>query len=152
MQFVYIYWGITSMHLWEVPTSLPLLPNTLNNNSLAWVHERTIPTERLLLVGEVSVNVLRIQGSTWPYYILNLNSVASVRERAILTEQPQLVDEVSVNFCGYRLPRCQRDGSLRPYSRISRLEPLLFISSGSSIVHTRRSGPRSRPTTSQRIW
>jgi hypothetical protein len=28
--------------------------------------------------------------------------------------------EVSANFCGQRLPRGQRDGSLRPYSRISR--------------------------------
>jgi hypothetical protein len=30
------------------------------------------------------------------------------------------------NFCGYRVPCGQRDGSLRPYSRFSRQEPLLF--------------------------
>jgi hypothetical protein len=30
------------------------------------------------------------------------------------------------NFCGYRVPRDQRDGFLRPYSRFSRQEPLLF--------------------------
>jgi hypothetical protein len=31
-------------------------------------------------------------------------------------------------------------------------EPLLFLPSSSSIVLTRLSGPRSRPTTSQKIW
>jgi hypothetical protein len=30
------------------------------------------------------------------------------------------------NFCGCKVPRNQRDGSLRPYSRFSRQEPLLF--------------------------
>jgi hypothetical protein len=29
---------------------------------------------------------------------------------------------------------------------------LLFLSSSSSLVLTRMSGPRSRPTTSQKIW
>jgi hypothetical protein len=29
-------------------------------------------------------------------------------------------------ICGYRVPSGQRDGSLRPYSRFSRQEPLLF--------------------------
>jgi hypothetical protein len=32
------------------------------------------------------------------------------------------------------VPRSQRDGSLRPYSRLSRPEPLLIVSSNSSIV------------------
>jgi hypothetical protein len=40
----------------------------------------------------------------------------------------------------------------RPYYRISRPEPLLFLPSSSSIVHTRLSGPRSRPIASQKIW
>jgi hypothetical protein len=40
------------------------------------------------------------------------------------------------------VPRVQRDGSLRPYFRISRPEPLLFLSSSSSVVLTRLSGPR----------
>jgi hypothetical protein len=31
-------------------------------------------------------------------------------------------------------------------------EPLLFHSSRSSVILTRLSGPRSRPTTSQKIW
>jgi hypothetical protein len=49
------------------------------------------------------------------------NSVAWVRERTIATERPPLVSEISDNFfCGYKVPRGQRDGSLRPYSRLSR--------------------------------
>jgi hypothetical protein len=35
------------------------------------------------------------------------------------------------------VPRGQRDGSLRPYSRLSRPEPLRFLSSSSSIVFKR---------------
>jgi hypothetical protein len=31
-------------------------------------------------------------------------------------------------------------------------EPLLFDSSGSSVILTRLSGPRSRPISSQKIW
>jgi hypothetical protein len=51
----------------------------------------------------------------------------------------------------YKVPRGQRDGSLLPYSRFSRPEPLLFLSSRSSVVLTRPSGPRSRPSTSQKV-
>jgi hypothetical protein len=40
---------------------------------------------------------------------------------------------------------------MKPYSRLSRPEPLLFLPSSSSIVPMRLSGPRSRPTTSQKI-
>jgi hypothetical protein len=45
--------------------------------------------------------------------------------------------------------RGQRDGYLRPYYRLSRLEPLLFLPSSSSVVLTRLSGPHSRPTASR---
>jgi hypothetical protein len=51
-------------------------------------------------------------------------------------------------FADRRMSRGQGGGSLRPYSRLSRPEPLPFLSSSSSIVLTRLSGPRSRPTTS----
>jgi hypothetical protein len=34
-------------------------------NSMVWVCERTIPTERLPLVGEVIANFLRIESATW---------------------------------------------------------------------------------------
>jgi hypothetical protein len=39
------------------------------------------------------------------------------------------------------VPHGQREESLRPYSRLSRPEPILFLSSSSSIVLTRLSGP-----------
>jgi hypothetical protein len=51
-----------------------------------------------------------------------------------------------------RVPRDQRNGSLRPNSRISRPEPLQFLPSSSSVVLTRLNGTRSRPTTSDTIW
>jgi hypothetical protein len=40
---------------------------------------------------------------------------------------------------------------LRPYSRISRPQPLLFLPSSSSVVLKRPRGPRSRLTTTQKI-
>jgi hypothetical protein len=46
--------------------------------------------------------------------------------------------------------RGQRHESLRPYSRFSRPEPLLFLPSSSSIVLTRLGGHHYRPTTTQR--
>jgi hypothetical protein len=48
------------------------------------------------------------------------NSVTLARKRTIPTERPPLVREVSANFCGQRLSRGQRNGSLRPYSLFSR--------------------------------
>jgi hypothetical protein len=51
-----------------------------------------------------------------------------VRERTIPTERPPLVGEMIANFCGYRVPRGQCDGSLRPYFRFSRqATTFLFI-------------------------
>jgi hypothetical protein len=47
-----------------------------------------------------------------------LNFVVLVRGRTIPTERPPLVGEVSANFCWYRVSRIQRNGSLRPYSRL----------------------------------
>jgi hypothetical protein len=44
-------------------------------------------------------------------------------------------------FADREVSRGQLDESLRPYSRISRPEPLLFIPSNSSTVLTRLSGP-----------
>jgi hypothetical protein len=84
--------------------------------------------------------------------IPKLNSVAWVRERTIPTKRPPLVVEVSADFRGYRVPRSQCDRSLRSYSRFSRPEPLLFLPNSSSIVLTRLSGPRFRPTTSRKIF
>jgi hypothetical protein len=39
------------------------------------------------------------------------------------TERPPHVGEVIANYCGERVPRGQRDGSLRPHSRLSRRTP-----------------------------
>jgi hypothetical protein len=55
-------------------------------------------------------------------------------------------------FADRGVPRCLYDESLQPQSRFSRPEPLLFLSSSSSIVLTWLSGPRSRTTTAQKIW
>jgi hypothetical protein len=63
-----------------------------------------------------------------------------------------IVGEASANFCGMMVPRGQRDGSLRPYYWSSRQGTLFILPSSSSIVITRLSGPRSRPTISQKIW
>jgi hypothetical protein len=43
------------------------------------------------------------------------------------TKPPPLVCKVSAKFYGYRVPRGQLDGSLQPYSRLSRLRQLLFF-------------------------
>jgi hypothetical protein len=86
------------------------------------------------------------------FYFVNNNSVVLVRQRTIPTERPSLVGEFNANFCGQMVPRSQRDGSLRLYSLLSRPGKLHFLPSSSSIVLTRLSGPRSRPTTSQKIW
>jgi hypothetical protein len=61
-----------------------------------------------------------------------------------LSPQASYTDRVTAAY--------QRNGSPQPYSRFSRPEPLLLLPSSSSIVLTRLSGPRSRPTTSQKIW
>jgi hypothetical protein len=56
-----------------------------------------------------------------------------VRERTTPTGRPPFVGEVIANFCGWRVPRSQRDGSPRPYSRFSRQEPLLFCQVASQL-------------------
>jgi hypothetical protein len=81
------------------------------------------------------------------------NSVALVSVRIIPTGQLSLVGEDSANFFADRkVSRCERGGSPTAVISISRLEPLLFLPSSSSVVPTRLSGPRSRPTTAQKIW
>jgi hypothetical protein len=77
---------------------------------------------------------------------LKLKSVAWVQQLTIPTERPPLVREVTANFLRIELPRCQRDGSLRPYYPFSRPEPLLCLSNSSSIVLTMLIRPRSWPT------
>jgi hypothetical protein len=81
-----------------------------------------------------------------------IKSVAWVREWIIPTKQLPLVGEVSANFCEWRVSCGQHNWSLRPYARFSGPEPLLFLSSSSSIVLTSLGEPCSRPTTTQKIW
>jgi hypothetical protein len=88
-----------------------------------------------------------LQASGTAVHVFIQNSVAWFRERTIPTDRPPVVGELSANFCRKRMPGGQCDGSLRPYSRLSRLEPLLFLSSSSSAVLKRLSWHRSRPTT-----
>jgi hypothetical protein len=78
-----------SLNEYHKETQLELKPN-----SLAWVIERTIPTERPPLVSEVSAITKGLQLDLKP------NSLAWVIERTVPTERPPLVSEVSANFCG----------------------------------------------------
>jgi hypothetical protein len=92
----------------------------------------------------------------WPWFTFYSKCLQTMQKTKNKTPWPESRSEL------YRLsnrqlsmklvPRGQRDGSLWPYSRLSRLEPLLFLPSSSSIVLTRLSGSRSRPTISQKIW
>jgi hypothetical protein len=68
-----------------------------------------------------------------------------VRERTIPTQRPPLVGEIIANICGLRVPRGQREGS---YGRIlDFLDRCRYFSiKSSSVVLTRLSGHRSRPT------
>jgi hypothetical protein len=81
-----------------------------------------------------------------------INYVLLVRKRTIPIERPHPVGEVSANFLADRGCRVVRVTD--PHGRnlgFLDLEPLLFHSSSSSVTLTRLSGPRSRPTTSQKI-
>src|SRR5215469_10037536 len=79
------------------------------------------------------------------------NSMAVVRERTIPTEQPPPVGDLVPTFADRGVSRGQRNGSPPPAVNLfSRPEPLLFYSSSSSVDLPRLSGPRSRPTTTQK--
>jgi hypothetical protein len=57
----------------------------------------------------------------WNRHKKRANSVALVRERTIPTQRPPLIGEVSANVCGHTISCGQHNGSLRPYSRFSRI-------------------------------
>jgi hypothetical protein len=87
---------------------------------------------------------------SWRHTKTKTNKLRGLSPRAINVDRgPPLVGEVSVNFCREGMLRGLRKRSPRPYSRPFRPEPLLFLPSSFTIVLTRLSGPRSRPTTSQ---
>jgi hypothetical protein len=55
------------------------------------------------------------------------NYMVWVHEQTIPTEQPPLFGEASANLCGWMVPRDQCEGTLWPYSRLSRPKLLLFF-------------------------
>jgi hypothetical protein len=76
--------------------------------------------------------------------IINNNSVALVHERILPPERPLL--RIVCHVVSVTDP-------LRPYSGFSRPEPVLFLPSSISIIlKWLMNGPRSRPTTSQKMW
>jgi hypothetical protein len=57
--------------------------------------------------------------------------------------RPPLFGEMSARFCGWRVPHVRRGGSLRPCTRFSGPEPLVFLPGGSSVVLAGLGGPVS---------
>jgi hypothetical protein len=56
--------------------------NKQTTNSFDWIGERTITTERLPLVDEVSANFFRIEGATWPAWRISTAVVLAFLERS----------------------------------------------------------------------
>jgi hypothetical protein len=76
-------------------------------------------------------------------FIFRMGSIKILRGLSPLasyTERPPLVGEVSADFCGQRVPRDQREGSLRSYSRLSRPDTTTYPSDPArefeSIIYT----------------
>jgi hypothetical protein len=94
---------------------------------IAWRHDM-----RHSGCAQAIANVSNICGThahTVPlHFPQNLNSVAWVRERTVPTERPPLVREVSADFACRVCHVVSVKDPLRPYSRLSRPEPLLFLS------------------------
>jgi hypothetical protein len=158
--YIYKYIYLESKRFWRSCITLQL-----------WVYRRCSSSG---ILNKQTFRKLELEIFTWSEFVLlssciilsdkihrsnNLNKQkkgtnfgALVRERIVAAERPPLVGEVNANFCGCSLLRGQHNGSLRPYSRLSGPEPLLFLASSSSGVLTTRSGPCSRPTNYQKIW
>jgi hypothetical protein len=93
-----------------------------------------------------------IQGSIKVRSLISYKiEIRGLSPRAKYTYSPRdsrLSANLVPTFTDRRVTRDQHVVSLRPYSRPSRPEPLLFLSSSSSVVLMRLSGHRSRPSTS----
>jgi hypothetical protein len=79
------------------------------------------------------------------YYISKNTPLPESARKLYRPSSLSLSAKLVLTFPDRGVPRDQRDGSLRPYSRLSRPQPLRFLPSSSSIVVTRLTGPRSRP-------
>ena len=112
-----------------------------------------IPRRAAQLVHRHSYEVFRLRSTHHHTKKTKLNSVALVREQTIPTERPPPVGEVSANFCGQRgvTWSAQRIPTAVLIS-VLQTGAATFYSSSSSIDLTRLSGPRYRPTTTQKIW
>ena len=77
-----------------------------------------------------------------------LSPRANYTDRAAAAGRRSLVP----TFADRGVSRGQRNGSPRPLISVFWTEAATFYSSSSSIDLTRLSGPRSRPTTTQKIW
>jgi hypothetical protein len=84
----------------------------------------------------------------------NKKKLHGLRPQANYTDRATVVSRRS--WCHHmRIEGCRVVSVMDPLrlqSRLSRPKPLLFLSSSSTIVLTKLNGPRSRPTTSQKIW
>jgi hypothetical protein len=96
------------------------------------------------LKGSWQYSVLRYKIMLQTRHSRKKNSLVWVRERTMPSGRP-LSAKLVPTFADRR---CH--GFLCPYSRLPREVPLVFLSSSSSIVLTRLSGPRCRPNTSQK--
>jgi hypothetical protein len=88
---------------------------------MVWVRERTIPTERPPLVGEVIANFLRIEGATWSVWRIPTGVFSVSRQ------EPLLFFQVA--------PQLYSRGWVDPVQ-----DPLLFFFAGSAGNRTRASG------------
>jgi hypothetical protein len=92
---------------WPCPLTCPAY------NISAWTTLKTLLLAVLLLCGCCSDYLATAAVYRTITYLLTYSVV-------IVRKQPPLVGEVSANFCRWRMPRGQRDRSLRPYTQISR--------------------------------
>jgi hypothetical protein len=97
--------------------------------------------ERKHLHAEILHNIERLVGMI----MLCLNNTMYKKFIIFTQTKCQLLRIEGVAWSAQQIPTAVNLGFLDP-------EPLLFHSSSSSVSLTRLSGPRSSPTTSQKIW
>jgi hypothetical protein len=112
--------------LWQSEIIMIHLKLKTKLNSMAWVREWTIPTERPPVVGEVIANFLRIEGATWSAWRI-------LRPYSLLSRQdPLLFFQVA--------PQLYSGGRVDPVP-----DPILFF----LVVPGMEPGP---PDLSQELW
>jgi hypothetical protein len=116
-----------------------------------WISYQSAAMNRVLF-REYYMGHFRVKNAFILLYLLKLNSVALVCKRNIPIERQPHVGAVSANFLRIEgvTWSAQRISMAVNLDSLDR-EQLLFHSSRSSVILTRLSGPRSRPTTSQKI-